>query len=354
MSVAWALLVPGRGRLVPCSCRRAGAHGPGPPLVRAAGDHTANTGVSSRRHPQVMARRHRHQTQGLDSARQARPSRSSAFHLVRRPSISFVHGTRWTCAERGRRARSEIKTWATRSTCQERASALHLVPRPSISFVHATRSTCEERGRRTRSEIKTWATRSTPVVVGSSGRRDQTRPSWRVLVAPRRARGALPPSSCSVTVLCQDVGDTWGVCVGDTSGWPRGRCPRLLAHWARGSRRPGGPGAATSSSSHRCARARPPLARRWCPRGGHQPWSLATPRPGGARSRRTPPRGRTPRSVMSAAWTPAGPGLGPLSRSAPVAVRVRTGPGRRWHAPRCPHGHRHPRSVETPVRRPRP
>ncbi len=70
------------------------------------------------------------------------------------------------------------------------AEPVHLVPPPSISFVHGTRWTCAERDRRARDEIKTWATRSTPVLVGSSGRRDQTRPSWRVLVAPRRARGA--------------------------------------------------------------------------------------------------------------------------------------------------------------------
>ncbi len=220
------------------------------------------------------------------------PSRPSAFHLVRSRNEINVCGTRSTYEKRDQDLDNEIDVPGTSLSPPSRPSTFHLVPQPSISFVHATRSTCEERGRRARDESRTWATRSTPVLVGSSGRRDQTRPSWRVLVAPRRARGALPPSSCSVTVLCQDVGDTWGVCVGDTSGWPRGWCPPAsgpLGPWQSPAWRPWcchqlvvppgsyGPG--------------PPLAHRRCPHGGHQPRPPSTPQPTGARSRRTPPRG---------------------------------------------------------------
>ncbi len=125
-------------------------------------------------------------------------SRPSTFHLVRSRNEMDVCGTRSTYEKRDQDLDNEIDVPGTSLSPPSRPSTFHLVRRSSISFVHATRSTCEERDRRARDEIKTWATRSTPVLVGSSGRRDQTRPSWRVLVAPRRAHGAPPPSNSSV------------------------------------------------------------------------------------------------------------------------------------------------------------
>ncbi len=139
----------------------------GTPLVT-----TLRTRASApRRHPQVMARRHGLQGRGLDGARQARPPRPSTFHLVPRPSISFVHATRSTCAERDRRTRSEIKTRTTRSTCQERASALHLVPLPSISFVGLPSRSFTQRDQRVRNEIDVRGTRARP------GQRDRRQSS---------------------------------------------------------------------------------------------------------------------------------------------------------------------------------
>ncbi len=177
----WALLVPGARspRALPpspCGCGRARA------AARALPVTTLRTRASApRRHPgswpDVMVFRagawtahaepfHLVPPPSISSL--SPPSRPSTFHLVRRSSISFVHATRSTCEERGRRARDEIRTWATRSTCQERASALHLVPLPSISFVGLPSRSFTQRDQRVRSEVDVRGTRAGP---GQRGRR---------------------------------------------------------------------------------------------------------------------------------------------------------------------------------------
>ncbi len=100
-------------------------------------------------------------------------------------------------------------------------------------------------------------------------------------------------------------------------------------------------------------RAQVRLARRWCPRGGHEPGMPLTPRPGGVRLCRTPPGGsgvwaghvrrvdtRGARARSRAGHEPALRAVGsPGARGsvascpAPVAAQVWTGPGRRSRAP---------------------
>ncbi len=264
--------------MLPPARRPTGVDGPGPPVARAAGDHTAHTGVSSPAAPTG----HRPTSSSPDPGPGQRtpspsisflglPSRPSALHLVRSRNEINVCGTRSTYEKRDQDLDNEIDVPGTSLSPPSRPSTFPLVPQPSISFVHATRSTCEERDRRARDEIDVRGTRST-----CEGREQDL--GNEIDAGPRRVLRA-----------------------------PRPDAPIL-------------------------ARARGPSAgaHRWRPHGGHQPRPPSTPQPRGARSPRTPPSG---------------------SNTQVGHVRAVDTPGSRAPPPR---GHRHPRSVETPLRRPRP